>query len=119
MKNAKTVSQKGKKMRIGITWKMFAILICVVSLFAIAAWALQARTVNIFYQVAKFDEFEKSAEDLSESFGNDLKTSEISAAYADEYYNDIWVYRVKGGAIDTEAPIAYAYGVNDSYVEML
>jgi signal transduction histidine kinase len=54
-----------------------------------------------------------------ESFGNDLKTSEISAAYADEYYNDIWVYRVKGGAIDTEAPIAYAYGVNDSYVEML
>ena len=119
MGDAKNVSKKRKKMRIGITWKMFAILICVVSLFGVASWVIQARTLNLFYQMAKFDEFEKSAEGLFHALGNDDMTTEICLDYADEYYNDIWIYKIEQGQKELDDPIVYADGVQDSYGHFL
>lgn len=108
-----------KRIRIGITWKMFAILICVVSLFGIASWIIQARTLNLFYQMAKFDEFEKSEEVLYEYLGDDRAIVEQSASYSEKYYNDIWIYRVSTEGISKQKPIVYADGVKDSFGPLL
>ena len=115
MNNAKAAYPRRKHIRIGIKWKMFAILICVISLFAIVSWVIQARTLNFFYQSAKFNEFEKSAESISYSLGNDDLMSGVCSLYADEYYNDIWVYRLHGGVFNSDLPIVYAEGTKDSF----
>lgn len=102
-----------KRPRIGIKWKMFAILICFVSLFAMALWVLQIQMLNIFYQNAKFDEMEDTAQSISDLLGDDGLVAISADTYAKEYYNDIWVYRLNG-VQDFSYPIAAYNGTNDA-----
>ena len=104
-----------RHIRIGIKWKMFAILICFVTLFAVTLWIFQIQMLNFFYQNAKFNEFENAADTLSVVLGKDDLVAEASVVYAEEYYNDIWVYRLRGGKLDTNRPIVYAEGTRDGF----
>ena len=110
-----TTYQKRKKPRIGIKWKMFAILICFVSVFALMMWVFQIRMLNFFYQGAKFNELEESSEMISEVLGDNKMVSEFANAYAEKYYSDIWVYKVTGNKLDYQHPIVYADGARDSF----
>ena len=115
MNNNEKTYVKRKKLQIGIKWKMFAILICFISLFALANWVFQVRMLNFFYQNAKFDELEDSEERISASLDNDGTLPDVLNACADEYYSDIWVYDVSDGMIDTNRPLLYANGIGDSF----
>lgn len=112
MYNKKTYSPRTRP-QIGIKWKMFAILICFVSLFAISLWVFQVQMLNLFYQNAKFDELENTAEMISELLGDDDIVETATDTYAKEYYNDIWVYRVESPDPQLNYPIAFSDGTND------
>lgn len=107
--------QRSARRTIGIKWKMFAILICFVSLFAMALWIFQIQMLNFFYQNAKFNEFKDTAENISNTFDNDDLIAGACAAYADEYYNDIWVYRLNKGLLDPNRPLVYVDGTKDGF----
>ncbi len=110
---------KRKRPKIGIKWKMFAILICFVSLFALANWVFQVRMLNFFYQTAKFDELEETAEIVSGALGEDLEVNALAQFYASEYYSDIWIYSVENGSFDANMPMVYAEGVGDTFAPFL
>ena len=115
MDNTDGIHIKRRRRPIGIKWKMFAILICFVSLFAFALWVFQVQMLNFFYQNAKFTELENTAEVISGVLGNDDTVSGVAQVYSKEYYNDIWVYRVGSSGVDFSYPIVYADGSNDGY----
>lgn len=115
MNNNEKTYVKRKRPQIGIKWKMFAILICFISLFALANWVFQVRMLNFFYQNAKFDELEDSEERISASLDNEGALSDVLNDCAGEYYSDIWVYDVSDGMLDTNRPLLYADGIGDSF----
>jgi len=99
--------------RIGIKWKMFAILVCFVSLFLVVQWIFQVQMLNLFYQTAKLTELEDTAVLLSEVLDNENALSSAVEVYAKEYYNDIWLYKVSEDGSLSDYPIASASGIND------
>lgn len=99
--------------RIGIKWKMFAILFAFVSVFAVSIWFFQIQMLNYFYQTAKFNELDGAAGKLKESLGDETKMIETAEACADEYYSDIWVYLLEGDEFDHNQRIVYSDGTKD------
>ncbi len=114
MKSDKTY-QKRKKRRIGIKWKMFAILICFVFAFAFAIWVFQIRMLNFFYQGAKFGELEDTSQRISAVLNNDSLVATFAEDYSNEYYSDIWVYRLEKEGFDANFPMIYANGIGDHF----
>ncbi len=110
----KQTSIKRKRPPIGIKWKMFAILICFVMVFFIVIWLFQVRMLNFFYQGARFNELEDSANTIAQVLDDGVRLPEAADQYADEYYSDIWIYKIVNGAIDTNRPMLYASGIGDS-----
>ena len=91
----KTSSERSSVSRhIGITWKMYAILILFVALVVGVIWFFQVQMLNYFYQSTKFQELEFSAAELSLSVGNKEQLENTADSHASEYYMDIWVYHV-------------------------
>ncbi len=85
-----------EKNRIGIKWKMFAILMIFIVCTLVSIWIVQIRMVNLFYQNAKFHELEDSANAIADAL-DDVAEAKIKAAYyADNYALDIWVLDVSG-----------------------
>ena len=115
MTQGKIINERRKRPRIGIKWKMFAMLICFVSVFAITLWVFEIHMLSFFYQNAQFEELEDTAEMISDCLGDDDLTSVAVGTYAKEYYNDIWVYRIKNGVPNFNYPIAFADGTNDGF----
>ena len=113
MENTEVNSKR--KRPIGIKWKMFAILICFVSVFAVAIWIFEIQMLSFFYQSAKHNEFKNTAENISTTLNNDDLTARACAAFADEYYNDIWVYRLDHGFFNADRPLVYVDGTKDGF----
>ena len=91
----KTSSERsGASRHIGITWKMYAILILFVALVVGVIWFFQVQMLNYFYQSTKFQELEFSAAEISLSIGNKGELENTADSHASEYYMDIWVYHV-------------------------
>ncbi len=104
-------SGKSRKKRISVTWKMFAILICFVTLFASLIWLFEIRMLNFFYQGAKFSELEDSSKTVEYCLHNRESVSDTVGTLASELYNDIWIYRVVQGELEY---ITYANGTRES-----
>ncbi len=104
-----------KKRRIGVSWKMFAILMCFVTLFAILIWVFEIRMLNFFYQSAKFNELKESALEMGELLGNDDLVAQKARDNSEEYYSDIWVYRLNDGTFDPNLPMVYAEGTREPF----
>ena len=84
------------KWRIGIKWKMFAILVVFIVCVLVSIWFFQVQMLNFFYQNAKFYELEQSANAIVATLGDD-KTAENSVEInSKEYYFDIWLLEIKG-----------------------
>lgn len=104
----------GKKRRIGIKWKMFFILFAFVSTFAFSIWLFQIQMLHFFYQGTKFNELKNISAELSVSFDNENELLLKAQKKAEESYNDIWIYRISEGDIDSSKRIAYFDGTHDS-----
>ncbi len=84
---------KGKP-RIGIKWKMFAIIAIFLVGVLVSIWFVQVRMLNVFYQNAKFYELESAADVITASLDDELKAKNTAIYYAEEYYLDIWILRI-------------------------
>ena len=112
---AKNKNATKRPKRIGITWKMFAILFAFVSVFALIIWLLQIQMLNYFYQTAKFKELDNSAKAISEVLGDDTRIIQVADQCAEEYYSDIWVYSLESNSFDHNRRIVYSDGTRDSF----
>ncbi len=84
----------GNKKRIGIKWKMFAILLLFIVCILVGLWVVQIRMVNIFYQTAKFYELEDSANAIVDDLYNETQAKNTALYYADKHDFDIWILNV-------------------------
>ena len=91
-----TDGQSFGKNRIGIKWKMFAILIIFIFCVLISIWVVQIRMANVFYQTARFYELEESALSISDSLGNETEAKNAAKYYSNYYSFDIWLLDVSG-----------------------
>lgn len=112
--NGSSYDSQKKKKRIGIKWKMFFILLCFVSAFAIVMWIFQIQMLRYFYQGAKFNELKETADDITENIGDDNKMLSIAEEHSKERYNDIWVYKTQNKHFDKNGRIVYSDGTGDS-----
>ncbi len=88
---------KPRKSHMGITWKMYVILVIFVGIVVGVIWFFQAQMLNFFYQTTKFQELEMSATELTTRLYSKPQLEDAADAYASEYDMDIWVYRMLGG----------------------
>ena len=87
-------SSSHKHHRIGITWKMYAILILFVGIIVGVVWFFQVQLMNYFYQLNKFNELEITAQAISAELRNSSELENVAEEYATNYYTEIWVYHV-------------------------
>lgn len=85
---------KNGKHRIGIKWKMYAILIPFIGIVVGVIWFFEIQLMNYFYQVTKFNELEITAQAISAELNHAPSLKETAEKYAMEYNTDIWVYYV-------------------------
>lgn len=112
MEAEKNANPKGR-IRIGIKWKMFMILFAFVSVFVFAIWLFQIQMLHYFYQTAKFNELDKVAKEISLVLGDDNKVITVAETSADEFSNDIWVYRVEDGRFDENNKLVHFDGTRE------
>lgn len=112
MEAEKNARPKGR-IRIGIKWKMFMILFAFVSVFVFAIWLFQIQMLHYFYQTAKFNELDKVAKEISLVLGDDNKVITVAETSADEFSNDIWVYRVEDGRFDENNKLVHSDGTRE------
>ncbi len=93
MKELRTVSQK-RGYRIGIQWKMYAILIVFIGIVVGVIWFFQVQLMNYFYQLTRFKELELSATAITAELSSPKRTHEVSEELSSEYDMDIWVYQI-------------------------
>ncbi len=111
------MKQRERGARIGIQWKMYAILVLFVALIVVVLWFFQVQMVNYFYQMAKFAELELSASAITAELDDPQKLEELTTDYASEYYLDIWVYRIgEDGNADL---LADAKGTGESSIPFM
>ncbi|MBQ7383398.1 MAG: HAMP domain-containing histidine kinase, partial [Clostridia bacterium] len=96
--------------RLGIKWKMFAILAVFIAVVLVVIWFFQVRMLNYFYLTTKFSELENSIskiEGAMDSDGDTLRKTVFECAV--ENYSSICVLKIKdGGAsvvVDAEGPV--------------
>ncbi len=114
----KSYTRRERK-RIGVKWKMFAILICFVSLFLVFIWFFEIQMLNFFYQTARFNELEDTSEEITELITYGVLSTEIISDKAEELHNDIWVYQSSDGVLDLKMPLFYASGTREPFLSVI
>ncbi len=104
--------KKRRTKQISVKWKMFAILICFVTIFAIIIWVFEIYMLNFFYQTAKFAEIKNTATSIELVIDDEETVRKTAKKAAEEYYNDIWVYKLDENKAEN-VPIVYEYGTRD------
>ena len=88
--------EKNSRRKIGITWKMFAILLAFIVVVIGVVWFFQVMMLDVFYRSTKFGELEHTANLISEiEDKNDIETVVYSCA--DKYYSSVIVFEVDNG----------------------
>ena len=97
-------AKRSERLRIGIKWKMFAILIIFISILVVTMWLFQMSMANYFYQQSRFNEMKTTALTVSGSLGDAQRTDEIMAHCAETYDVNLWLFSLEG---DTLREIGY------------
>ena len=86
-----------KAKKIGIKWKMFAILLIFLVAVIGVIWFFQVFMLDAFYRNAKFDELDSTATTIIKKAeeGNDFETDVYECA--EKYYSSITVFEIKDG----------------------
>lgn len=109
-------SRATRSNRIGIKWKMFAILVIFITLVGLVVWFFQIRMLQPLYQDTKLNEMRFSDRTIQASLSNTESIEEAVYACADEYHNDIWVFSVQQ---NKALPIAEANGSGNTEIPFL
>lgn len=102
--------------RIGIKWKMIAILVIFITIVAAVIWFFQIRMLQPFYQDTKLNEMRFSEERFLGALPDGEAVEEIVYACADEFHNDILIFSVQR---DQAIPIAKANGSGNTETPFL
>jgi len=94
-KNKRSCKERSKK--IGIKWKMFAILLIFIVAVVMVIWTFQVALLNIFYQNTKFSELKLTAEKLQSEAHDEEALEKTAYACAEEYYSYIVIFRIENG----------------------
>ncbi len=105
--DSESMERSARSNRIGIKWKMFAILMIFLTLVALVVWFFQIRMLSTFYQGTKLNEMKFSDSAIRASLSDEAQIIDAVYACADEYHNDIWVVRLQNGQ---KMPIVSATG---------
>ena len=114
----KNISSKKVRVsdRIGIKWKMFALLMLFLVLAVFVIWVFQIQMLSNFYQRTKFNELNFSGTAISAQLGDNNATVKTAETYAEEYHVDIWVYSIEG---ELAHQIAEAKGADGNDIRYL
>lgn len=93
---------------------MFMILFAFVSVFVFAIWIFQIQMLHYFYQTAKFNELDSVSSEMFDVLGDDNRMISVAEIHAEEFLNDIWVYRIYDEKFDNNGKIVYCDGTRDS-----
>ena len=93
--NAK-ISKKHSS-RVGIKWKMFAILSIFIVVVLLVIWLFQVKLLNYFYLKTKFEEFETSIELIEQTLDNEDELNKTVFDCSLENYSAIYVFKVEDG----------------------
>ena len=120
MKKNKNTVKKSKRSKIGIKWRMFAIILAFIFLFTVAMWIFQIQMLNYFYQGVKFKEFDTTVELVKEVKDENLKAlTEIVSSRAKKTSDDIWLYKVDASTVNNDRPLLFSDGSRDSHAVFL
>lgn len=92
--------QKNKKIKrvasrkIGITWKMFAILIVFLLAVIAVIWFFQVMMLDVFYRNAKFGELDNTADMLVEQAESTEDMENIVYDSAEDYFSSIIIFEI-------------------------
>lgn len=95
VKNKSTRRERSKK--IGIKWKMFAILLIFITIVVVVIWTFQVALLNMFYQNTKFSELELTAEKLVAAAEDEELLERTAYECAEEYYSYIVIFKINDG----------------------
>lgn len=84
--------------RIGIKWKMFALLILFTAFAILIIWVCGVQMVSRFYQSTKFNELKFANSSVSVALWDRERLDSAVRDCADEYHMDIWVYTLSPNA---------------------
>ena len=96
MKQKFSMNKTYKSNRIGIKWKMFAILLIFVTLMSFVILFFQLGMLHPFYQKTKFNELQFAESVLVPTLDNESAREETAYSCADSYHNSIWIFSVSG-----------------------
>ena len=109
-----------RKDRIGIRWKMYAIIVLFIAAALICIWFFQIGMLNYFYQNIRFGELEKSNAKITESLKDPEFTERIVDRCAEDYSLSIWVLAIKdNGSKKTASFIAVSEDADEKYIPFL
>ena len=95
----KDIENKGyNSNRIGIKWKMFALLVIFTAFAILIIWVCGVQMVSRFYQNTKFNELKFANSAVSVALDDSERLADTVRECADEYYMDIWVYSISPNA---------------------
>ncbi len=95
MKHKCSPNKNCRSNRIGIKWKMIAILLIFVALMTLVILFFQVGMLRPFYQKTKFNELKFTEDLLLPTLENEKEREEIAYRCAESYHNAIWVFSVE------------------------
>ncbi len=116
MKKKTLQKQARKSNRIGIKWKMFAILLCFITLMILVVLFFQVGMLHPFYQKTKFNEMRFTESVIVPTLGDARSREETAYSCADSYHNSIWIFSVSEGSAEA---VVEVNGSGDSSVRFL
>ena len=99
------VINKNNSRKIGIRWKMFAILLVFIVAVIAVIWFFQVFMLDVFYRVTKFNELKYTADKIALVSDETVMMEETAYDCAKEYDSSIIVFRIVDG---TASPIIEA-----------
>ena len=82
------------KRKMGIKWKMFAILLIFIVAVIGIIWFFQVGMLEVFYRNTKFKELENTADKIEEAVVNSLDVESVVYQSTEEYYSSVIVFEV-------------------------
>ena len=116
MKHTSMVHKTHKSNRIGIKWKMIAILSIFVGLMTLVILFFQIGMLRPFYQKTKFNELKFTESMLLPTLGNETERDQIAYRCAESYHNAIWVFSIQNESAEM---LVEVNGTGDSSMRLL
>ncbi|MBQ8345365.1 MAG: HAMP domain-containing histidine kinase [Clostridia bacterium] len=89
--------KRSERLRIGIKWKMFAILIIFISILVVVMWVFQIRLMSYFYQQIRFNEMKTTSLSVASSLSHIEQIDSVMENCAQTYDLNLWLFVAEEG----------------------